>query len=164
MSIVNQTRIGALIDSLLPSGVQKKPHKLLLLLAVARLANRRVINAPLISYSQELVDEFKQLFDRFKADGDRNRPYNPFFHLRTSGVWRLVSNPGQEQALEDATSIGGPGDLIRLVKCVSAEGVLREILFNDEFNLAFQQLAEQRLSSQRAIGGIGNGEPVCCLS
>lgn len=159
MSIVNQTRIGALIDSLLPSGVQKKPHKLLLLLAVARLANRRVINAPLISYSQELVDEFKLLFDRFKADGDRNRPYNPFFHLRTSGVWRLVSNPGQEQALEDATSIGGPGDLNRLVKCVSAEGVLREILFNDEFNLAFQQLAEQRLSSQRAIGGLEMENP-----
>lgn len=159
MSIVNQTRIGSLIDSLLPSGVQKKPHKLLLLLAVARLANRRVINAPLISYSQELVDEFKLLFDRFKADGDRNRPYNPFFHLRTSGVWRLVSNPGQEQALEDATSIGGPGDLNRLVKCVSAEGVLREILFNDEFNLAFQQLAEQRLSSQRAIGGLKMENP-----
>ncbi len=154
MSTVSQTRIGALIDSLLPSGVQKKPHKLLLLLAVARLANRRAIDAPIISYSQELVDEFKLLFDRFKADGDRNRPYNPFFHLRTSGVWRLVSNPGQEQALKDATSIGGPSDLNRLVKCVSAEGVLREILFNDEFNLAFQQLAEQRLSSLRAIGGL----------
>lgn len=159
MSIVNQTRIGALIDSLLPSGVQKKPHKLLLLLAVARLANRRVINAPLISYSQELVDEFKLLFDRFKADGDRNRPYNPFFHLRTSGVWRLVSNPGQEQALEDATSIGGPGDLNRLVKCVSAEGVLREILFNQESNYVFQKLAEQRLSSQRAIGGLEMENP-----
>lgn len=159
MSSVNQSRIATLIDSLLPSGVQKKPHKLLLLLAVARLANRRVINDTIISYSQELVDEFKQLFDRFKADGDRNRPFNPFFHLRTSGVWRLVSNPGQEQALEDTTSIGGPGDLIRLVKCASAEGVLREILFNDEFNLAFQQLAEQRLSSQRAIGGLEMGNP-----
>lgn len=159
MSIVNQTRIEALIESLLPSGVQKKPHKLLLLLAVARLVSRGVIIESVISYSQELVEEFKQLFDRFKADGDRNRPFNPFFHLRTSGVWRLVSNPGQEQVLEDATSIGGPGDLNRLVKCASAEGVLREILFNQESNYAFQKLAEQRLSSQRAIGGLEMENP-----
>ena len=159
MSTVNQTRIEALIESLLPSGVQKKPHKLLLLLAVARLVSRGVISESVISYSQELVDEFKQLYDRFKADGDRNRPFNPFFHLRTSGVWRLVSNPGQEQVLEDATSIGGPGDLNRLVKCASAEGVLREILFNQESNYAFQKLAEQRLSSQRAIGGLEMENP-----
>ena len=159
MSTVNQSRIEALIESLLPSGVQKKPHKLLLLLAVARLVSRGVISESVISYSQELVDEFKQLYDRFKADGDRNRPFNPFFHLRTSGVWRLVSNPGQEQALEDATSIGGPGDLSRLVKCASAEGVLREILFNQESNYAFQKLAEQRLSSQRAIGGLEMENP-----
>lgn len=159
MSIVNQTRIEALIESLLPSGVQKKPHKLLLLLAVARLVSRGVIIESVISYSQELVEEFKQLFDRFKADGDRNRPFNPFFHLRTSGVWRLVSNPGQEQALEAATSIGGPGDLNRLVKCASTEGVLREILFNHESRYAFQKLAEQRLSSQRVIGGLGMENP-----
>lgn len=159
MSIVNQTRIEALIESLLPSGVQKKPHKLLLLLAVARLISRGVIIESVISYSQELVEEFKQLFDRFKADGDRNRPFNPFFHLRTSGVWRLVSNPGQEQALEAATSIGGPGDLNRLVKCASTEGVLREILFNHESRYAFQKLAEQRLSSQRVIGGLGMENP-----
>lgn len=159
MSTVNQTRIEALIESLLPSGVQKKPHKLLLLLAVARLVSRGVISESVISYSQELVDEFKQLYDRFKADGDRNRPFNPFFHLRTSGVWRLVSNPGQEQVLEDATSIGGPGDLNRLVKCASAEGVLRAILFNQESNYAFQKLAEQRLSSQRAIGGLEMENP-----
>ena len=159
MSIVNQTRIEALIESLLPSGVQKKPHKLLLLLAVARLVSRGVIIESVISYSQELVEEFKQLFDRFKADGDRNRPFNPFFHLRTSGVWRLVSNPGQEQALEAATSIGGPGNLNRLVKCASTEGVLREILFNHESRYAFQKLAEQRLSSQRVIGGLGMENP-----
>ncbi len=159
MSIDIQTQVLAFVDSLLPSGAQKKPHKLLLILAVARLVYRGIIREPVISYSQELICEFSMLFDRFKADGDRNRPFNPFFHLRTSGVWRLVPHPGQEQALKVATSIGGPGDLNRLVKCACAEGFLKEMLFDREFNFIFQQLAEQRLSSQRVTGGLKMGNP-----
>ena len=159
MSADKEAQFKALVDSLLPSGEQKKPHKLLLLLAVARLVQRGTINESFILYSRELINEFKILFDRFKIEGDRNRPFNPFFHLRTSGVWRLVPNLGQEQALEDATSIGGPGDLNRLVKCACAEGILAELISCHEFNLVFQRLAEQQLSSYRAIGGLGMENP-----
>lgn len=153
MTAENQAKIEELIDSLLPSGMQHKPHKLLLLLAWARLRYRGELEDRIVYYCPELVNEFKTLFDRFRADGDRNRPYNPFFHLRTSGVWSLIPNEGQEHALEAATTIGGPGDLNRLVKGALLEGVLNDMLHDRELNLAFQRIAEQRLSSHQTNGG-----------
>ncbi len=159
MTAESQAKIEELVNSLLPSGTQHKPHKLLLVLAWARLLYRGEYEAPIVYYCQELVNEFKVLFDRFKAEGDRNRPYNPFFHLRTSGVWKLIPNKGQEQALEEATSIGGPGDLNRLVKYASPSGLLHDILLDRALNAAFQQFAEQRLSSHQTNGGSKMGNP-----
>lgn len=159
MTAEDQAKIKELVDSLLPSGTQHKPHKLLLVLAWARLRYKGELEDPIVYYCPELVNEFKVLFDRFKIEGDRNRPHNPFFHLRTSGVWRLIPNDGQEKALEEAASIGGPGDLNRLVKGAFLEGVLYDILHDRELNLAFQKLAEQRLSSHQATGGSKMGNP-----
>lgn len=152
MTTEAQTKLECLVNSLYPAGLQHKPHKLLLVLAWARLFYRGIFADSFVSYSQELVNEFKELFDCYKSDGDRNRPYNPFFHLRTSGVWRLIPNPGQEQALDQATSIGGPGDLTRLVKGACVEGVLCEFLRQPELNVYFQQLAEKRLSLHQQLG------------
>lgn len=159
MTPEEKVKIEQLIDSLLPSGPQYKPHKLLLLLSWARLLYKGILDDSIVCYSQELVDEFRNLFDRFKSDGDRNRPCAPFFHLRTSGVWQLIPNPGQEQALAQANSVGGPGELKRLVKGARVEGVLSDFLHNRELNLAFQQLAEQRLSEHQHNGGSGMENP-----
>lgn len=146
-------RIKALIEALQPEGATQKPHKLLLLLAVARIIQREGLGDAIIKYTPELVAEFRLVFERFKTDDDRNRPYNPFFHLRTSGIWRLIPNPGQEQALEHASSIGGPGDLSRMVKGASIEGVLLEIFLDSEAIVMFQQLAEQRLACRSLTEG-----------
>ena len=157
MTAEAQLKIEGLVNLLLPSGTHHKPHKLLLVLALAYLKSKGVLNEPIVYYCQELINEFKVLFERFKVEGDRNRPYTPFFHLRSSGVWRLIPNKGQEQALENATSVGGPGDLNRLVKGALLEGVLYDILRDRELNFAFQQFAEQRLLSHKETGVLKMG-------
>ncbi len=64
----------------------------------------------------------------------------------------MIPNAGQKEALDEASTIGGPGDLKRLVKGAQIEGVLHTILQDHALNLAFQQFAEQRLSSHKLTG------------
>lgn len=152
MTAESKAKIERLVNLLLPAGAQHKPHKLLLVLAWAKLCYKGILADSIVYYDQALIDEFQVLFDKYKAEGDRNRPCNPFFHLRTSGVWRLIPNVGQEQALEAATSIGGPSELRRLVKGAFLEGVLSDMLHDRQLNAAFQQIAEKRLSCNKIIG------------
>lgn len=86
-----------------------KPHKLVMLLAVLDLMKEKPINR--IYYDEELKRLFTVYFDKFSCNIDRNRPYTPFFHLRSSGFWHLVALPGREGYLETMTTVGGPGEL-----------------------------------------------------
>lgn len=107
-----------------------KPHKHLCLLAAINYATKN--NTRLVFYDNYFVNIFSSLFDKYASEDDRNRPYNPFFHLRTSSFWKLVPVRGMESELEEISTIGGPGKLRELVDHVEIKNNLYDLLIKEE--------------------------------
>ena len=92
-----------------------KPHKHICLLAAIRYLAERKFSENRIIYDDAFKRIFSSIFREFSKKDDRDRPYNPFFHLRSLPFWILVPNLGREKELAESTSIGGPSQLHTLV-------------------------------------------------
>lgn len=139
--------IKEFIALLLPPNSEAKPHKLLLLLAWSRLVEKGIITSSEVVYNQDLISEFSVVFARYGRGEDRNRPYTPFFHLRTSGAWSLIPNPGMEDKLAATSTIGGPRELKKLVRCAVVGGVIADVKNSPLLNREFQNYVESWLST-----------------
>jgi hypothetical protein len=95
-----------------------KPHKQVLLLAVMHLIHNGKINGKHVYYNEVIKEEFRQLLTKHGSCEDRDRPYNPFFHLGTSSFWKLIPAKGHELDLHNTKSISGPTMLMELVQYV----------------------------------------------
>lgn len=93
-----------------------KPHRQLLLLAALRLIRGGKIRGNRVYFDGPLRCEFGQLLTDYGNEEDRDRPYNPFFHLRSASFWRLVPTVGSEGELKNTPRVGGPSELSRLVQ------------------------------------------------
>ena len=71
-----------------------KPHKHLALLAVIQLIKSGSITSHDVLFNDDFRVAFTDLLKTFGGESDRNRPYNPFFHLRSHPFWKLVPKPG----------------------------------------------------------------------
>lgn len=76
------------------SSGRAKPHKVCLLFAVFDLIEDKQIRGNRILLNDELKSRFTHYFNKFRADGDRDNPYLPFFHLRSSSFWHHKLRPG----------------------------------------------------------------------
>ena len=76
------------------SSGRAKPHKVCLLFAVFDLIEDEKISDNRIFLNDELKARFTHYFDKFRADGDRDNPSLPFFHLRSSSYWHHKLNSG----------------------------------------------------------------------
>src|SRR3990170_3392234 len=65
----------------------KKPHKLVMLLAVIDLYEKDLINENKIPFDTNLTDSFSNVFNLIRAKREWNQPAIPYFHLRTSNFW-----------------------------------------------------------------------------
>lgn len=105
----------SIIHTLSSQGVNFKPHKYIAILAVIDMIKEKKISDGIVKYEGDFKTFFTKHFQNYSTHGDRNRPYNPFFHLRTSGFWRLVPNNIESSVLEKINSVGGPTELNQLV-------------------------------------------------
>jgi len=92
-----------------------KPHKHIALLAAIRLLKFKPKNEFRIYYNDEFRQLFSELFTKYACDDDRNRPYTPFFHLKSASFWKLIPMNGKENDLISLSSVGGPGQLMEVV-------------------------------------------------
>jgi len=92
-----------------------KPHKHICLLAAIIYLEERGFLENRIYYDDAFKRIFSSVFLEFSKNEDRNRSYNPFFHLRSLPIWILVPNPGRENELAETSSIGGPSHFHALV-------------------------------------------------
>jgi putative restriction endonuclease len=76
------------------------PHKPILLLAVLDLFAQGRITANLIEITPELGELFAGYWSKVMPPERRGNLALPFFHLRSSGFWHLLPQPGQEATLE----------------------------------------------------------------
>lgn len=124
-----------------------KPHKLILLLAVANLFKQGRIHDKKVLYNIELQNEFSSLLGKYGTSDDRNRPYNPFFHLRTFSFWTLIPVDGMQKLLSQINSIGGPGELTRLVQYAELADDFVDILSDNNQSFLLRDLLITKLKS-----------------
>ena len=75
------------------------PHKPCLLLAVMDLVEAGAITDARIRYTPTLLEIFSEYFALVARTRDRNRPYYPFFHLKSEPFWKLVVEKGGDKEL-----------------------------------------------------------------
>jgi hypothetical protein len=109
-----------------------KPHKYLVLLSVIKLFDSPSFRQKEIYYDDLFLNTFTQLFNIFASSNDRNRPYAPFFHLKSHSFWSLRAVRGKEKNLDETSTVGGPGILNELVQCALLSDTLYGVLSNDE--------------------------------
>jgi len=85
----------------------KKPHKLVMLLAVLDLFEKHIISENKIYFNDDLTESFSNVFNLIRAKGDWNQPAPPFFHLRTSSFWKHKIKDGQEVQYSKLSTSGG---------------------------------------------------------
>jgi len=85
-----------------------KPHKLIMLLTVFDLFDKREISDNKIYLNDSLINSFETVFGLVCTSEDWYQPGPPFFHLRSSDFWNhKVIEGREEQYLKLKTSGGG---------------------------------------------------------
>ena len=85
-----------------------KPHKFILLLTIIDLLELKLTNQ--IKYDEVLKKLFTKYIRKFNFQ-IADRPYIPFFHLKTDGFWHLKPNAGKELDLSKMSTVAGPREL-----------------------------------------------------
>lgn len=114
------------------TGTASKPHKFILLLAVIQLIETGYIKQNRIYYDDELKNAFTEYFKIIARGNDRNRPYTPFFHLRTSGFWFLKPKPNKQEYFTSIVSIGGPQELVDNIEYAYFDDSVFQMLLDPE--------------------------------
>lgn len=88
-------------------GQRVRPHKLIMLLAIAELFELGELKENRIYFDELLVRTFTQIFERYQLADDLSQPSMPFFHLRTSNFWHHKTLPGMEESYRQLETSGG---------------------------------------------------------
>jgi hypothetical protein len=89
-----------------------------------------------IFYDKSFLGKFRNNFIKFSKSDDLERPYNPFFYLRSSSIWFVVPNIGMEKELDKITTITGPTHLKNLISYASLKEEFFVMLRDDDYRLA----------------------------
>lgn len=115
------------LNRLADDPITTKPHKIVAVLAVLQGIKQGKFKENRFYFDTTFRQLFSIIFGKYAAPGDRDRPINPFFHLRSSSFWKLAPVPGMESALPRIDTVGGAGALNRLV----AYAYLEQQLYRD---------------------------------
>jgi putative restriction endonuclease len=138
----------------------RAPHKPFLLLSVLDLCGQGLLPTNFIEPMPELGELFAAYWTRIMPPERRGNLALPFFHLRSSGFWHLVPQPGQAELLKSLSQIDS---LARLKKvCLGAtldpelfellqNAVARETLRSALLETCFAPDAQTSLRSQTAL-------------
>lgn len=116
---MNLAELLKAVDALTVSGARYRPHRHLLLLTIIELIQRDDHTSNRFEFTTGLRQLFSHYFDTYARGRDRDRPWTPFFHLRSSGFWHLHARPGQEELLARLSSVGGASELKQIVAYAS---------------------------------------------
>lgn len=128
------------IISLSQPGSSFKPHKYLALLTAMTIFRNDKDKIRKIYYNEEFKKIFSHYFEQLSTKDDRNRPYTPFFHLRSTSFWKLIAIPGKEEELAALVSVGGPSMLSELVDYAEIDTDFCKLLENENDYTAIESL------------------------
>lgn len=84
-----------------------RPHKLIMLLAVIRMAEDGLLVENRIQLDDTLISRFEYYFYRHHRADDMCQPGPPFFHLRSSPFWRHRVHSGMDEMYAKTKTTGG---------------------------------------------------------
>lgn len=122
----------------------ERPHKPVMLLAVADLVEEGVIRENRIAWSQELRKRFAEIFDSVRKRDDKATPENPFFYLRSEPFWQHVAEPGKQEVVEALTKPPTIGDLCNGLFHGKLDEELFAVLKSAEGRQAFREAIVSR--------------------
>ena len=119
----------------------KKPHKLVMLLAVLDLFDKGTIVENKIYFNEDLSESFSNIFNLIRAQGDWNQPAPPFFHSRTSSFWKHKVKSGREvQYANLSTSGGGTKRIEENIDYAYLDSSAYELFSNKEMRQSLREL------------------------
>lgn len=141
-----------------------KPHKYLVLLSVIDILNSKE-NPENKFYYMDIKKNFEKHFYLYAQNHDRNRPYIPYFHLRTSGFWFLKAYPGKGVILDNISKASAPKDIIENIEYAYFSESVFQLFINKEVIRVIQDYIISILNKQKdstdtireAIGNIYTG-------
>ena len=125
------------------SSGRAKPHKISLLFAVFDLIEDKQIIDNRIFFNDKLKERFTFYFNKLSANGDRDNPSLPFFHLRSSSFWhhklRSTVKRNQKYSVSEKS-------LDTYIEYAYLNPDLFALLKNDKYRNALRQCLTQNLS------------------
>lgn len=94
----------------------KRPHKLIMLLAVIDLFEDNLLKDNCVYLDNNLTARFEQYFSQYKTEDDLCQPAPPFFHLRNSSFWHHKVLPGKEEEYKRTSTGGGRKRVDQLIE------------------------------------------------
>ena len=125
------------------SSGRAKPHKISLLFAVFDLIEDKQIIDNRIFFNDKLKERFTFYFNKLSADGDRDNPSLPFFHLRSSSFWHHKLRSTVKRNHKYSVS---EKSLDTYIEYAYLNPDLFALLKNDKYRNALRQCLTQNLS------------------
>lgn len=136
-------------------GTHKRPHKLLLLLAVLDLADDGLLDNNRIYLDQRLISRFRYHFERFRSADDMCQPAPPFFHLRSSPFWLHEVSPNRAASYKLCrTSGGGLGRILKNIEYAYLATYAHAAVMNPTARVELRRFIEQLLESDDSGQGV----------
>lgn len=136
------------LPSLSGTGKNFKPHKYLVLLSITELIKENEILNNTVNFDDKFKRVYTKYFNQYSGKNDRNRPHTPFFHLRTSGFWKLVPNKITETEIDSISSVGGPTELNKLISHAEIELEFFNEIKTPEKRVKFENKIKSILNSE----------------
>jgi predicted restriction endonuclease len=122
-----------------------RPHRYLALMAIMDIIEQQ--EPPnRFYYNDAFKTYFTEHFNVYHGPNDRNRPFNPFFHLKNAGgFWFLSPRPGREADLNMLVTVGSGRELNEIVDYAYLHSDIFELLSNQESREKVRNVIKQRL-------------------
>ena len=113
------------------------PHKPILLLAILKSVESKVITSNRIYITPELIMNFRELWSKLVTTKHQMNFALPFFHMRSEPFWNLVTKPGTFISLTSSHSIKSLGSLNESIQYAELDAELLRLLKDPVMNAVF---------------------------
>jgi putative restriction endonuclease len=116
------------------------PHKPILLLAILKSVESKVITSNRIYITPELIMNFRELWSKLVTTKHQMNFALPFFHMQSEPFWRIITKPGAFIPLTSSHSIKSLGSLNESIQHAEIDKELWDLMMNGQTNLTLTKL------------------------
>jgi putative restriction endonuclease len=116
------------------------PHKPILLLAILKSVESKVITSNRIYITPELIMNFRELWSKLVMTKHQMNFALPFFHMQSEPFWRIITKPGAFVPLTSSHSIKSLGSLNESIQYAEIDKELWDLMMNGQTNLTLTKL------------------------